>query len=130
MALYPHDGNWRFAFKDGLAFNTPLAVYSGKGATPTVNSNLPLLKSLIAVSPSNILVSALKQGEAGDGLVVRFYEAEGRYTKAIVKGFKPFSKVYLTNMIEYNEKELPVEADGSIAISVKPWEIVNIKIVK
>jgi alpha-mannosidase len=130
MALYPHDGNWRFAFKDGLAFNTPLAVYSGKGATPAVNSSLPLLKSLISVSPSNILVSAMKQGEAGDGLVVRFYEAEGRYTKAIVKGLKPFTKVYLTNMLEYNEKELPVEADGSIAISVKPWEIVNIKIVK
>jgi alpha-mannosidase len=130
MALYPHDGNWRFAYKDGLAFNTPLAVYSGKGATPGVNNSLPLLKSLISVSPSNILVSALKQGEAGDGLVVRFYEAEGRYTKAIVKGLKPFTKVYLTNMIEYNEKELPVEADGSIAISVKPWEIVNLKIVK
>ena len=130
MALYPHDGNWRFAYKDGLAFNTPLAAYSGKGEKPAVNTSLPLLKSLISVSPSNILVSALKQGEAGDGLFVRFYEAEGRYTKAIIKGFKPFSKVYLTNMIEYDEKELPVEADGSIAISVKPWEIVNIKIVK
>jgi alpha-mannosidase len=130
MALYPHDGNWRFAFKDGLAFNTPLATYSGKGEKPEVNISLPLLKSLISVSPSNILITALKQGEAGDGLVVRFYEAEGRYTKAIVKGFKPFTKVYLTNMIEYNEKELPVTADGSIEISVKPWEIVNIKIVK
>ena len=105
---------------------------AGKGAAPAATSNLlPLLKSLISVSPSNILVSALKQGEAGDGLFVRFYEAEGRYTKAIIKGFKPFSKVYLTNMIEYNEKELPVDGRWKLLqISVKPWEIVNIKIVK
>ena len=92
MALYPHDGNWRFAYKEGLAFNTPLSAYSGKGEAPAANSNLPLLKSLISVSPSNIIVTALKQGEDGDGLFVRFYEAEGRYTKAIINGFKPFSK--------------------------------------
>ena len=33
-------------------------------------------------------------------------------------------------MLEYNDKELPVKADGSVEVSVKPWEIVNIKIVK
>jgi alpha-mannosidase len=62
-------------------------------------------------------------------LFIRFYEAEGRYTKAKIKGFQPFSKVYMTDMLEYNDKELQVESDGSIEISVKPWEIVNIKIV-
>ena len=130
MALYPHDGNWRFAYKDGLAFNSPLEAYSGKGEMPVSNTSLPLSKSLISVMPSNIIVSALKQGEDGNGLFVRFYEAEGRYTKAIIKGFQPFSKVYLTNMLEYNIEELAVKADGSLEISVKPWEIVNIKIVK
>lgn len=130
MALYPHDGNWRFAYKDGLAFNSPLVAYSGIGETTASNTSLPLSKSLISVMPSNIIVSALKQGEDGDGLFVRFYEAEGRYTKAIIKGFQPFSKVFLTNMLEYNIEELPVKADGTIEISVNPWEIVNIKIVK
>ena len=130
MALYPHDGNWRFAYKDGLAFNSPLAVYSGKGENPADNNSLLLTKSLVSISPSNIIVSALKQGEDGNGLFIRFYEAEGRYTKAIIKGFQPFSKVNLTDMLEYNTKELPVEPDGTIEISVKPWEIVNIKIVK
>jgi hypothetical protein len=33
-------------------------------------------------------------------------------------------------MLEYNDKELQVTADGSVEISIKPWEIVNIKIVK
>ena len=130
MALYPHDGNWRFAFKEGLGFNSPLAVFTGKGEKPVNNPVFPVSKSLISVFPSNIIITALKQAEDGDGLFVRFYEAEGRYTKAILKGYKPFSKVFLTNMLEYNDKELQVTADGSVEISIKPWEIVNIKIVK
>ena len=32
-------------------------------------------------------------------------------------------------MLEYNVKELQVEADGSIKVLVKPWEIINIKII-
>jgi len=130
MALYPHEGNWRFAYKDGLAFNSPLLAYSGKGKHPVSNTSLPESESLISIAPSNVIISALKQGEDSDGLFIRFYEAEGRYTKAIIKGFQAFSTVYMTDMLEYNTKELPVQADGSIEISVKPWEIVNIKIVK
>ncbi len=130
MALYPHEGNWRFAYKEGMAFNSPLIAYSGKGEIPKIKPSLPSSKSLISASPSNIILSALKQGEDGTGLLVRFYEAEGRYTKAVIKGFQPFQKVYLTDMLEYNLKEIPVLADGSIEISVKPWEIVNLKITK
>jgi alpha-mannosidase len=130
MALYPHEGNWRFAYKDGLAFNSPLQVFSGKGKEPTSNVSLPLSESLISITPSNIIVSALKQGEDGDGLFIRFYEAEGRYTKAIINGFKTFTKVYLTDMLEYNIRELPVQTNGTVEISVKPWEIINIKIEK
>jgi alpha-mannosidase len=130
MAIYPHNGNWRFAFKEGLAFNSPLAAYSGKGKARVNDPSFPVAKSLISASPSNIIISALKQAEDGNGLFIRFYEAEGRYTKAVLKGYLPFSKVILTDMLEYNEKELQVAADGSIIISVRPWEIVNIKIVK
>jgi hypothetical protein len=62
-------------------------------------------------------------------LFIRFYEAGGRYTKVKIKRFQPFSNVFVTDMLEYNDKELQVDTDGSIEISVKPWEIVNIKIV-
>lgn len=128
MALYPHEGNWRFAYKKGIAFNSPLVTYAGKGEHPSTSPSLPLSESLLSFDAANIVVTALKQGEDGDGLFLRFYEAEGRYTKVNVKGFQPFSNVFLTDMIEYNTEELPVQADGSIEISVKPWEIVNVKI--
>ncbi len=130
MALYPHEGNWRFAYKNGIAFNSPLIAYSGKGENPSSSISLPLSESLISIQPSNIIVSALKKEEDGDGLFLRFYEAEGRYTKAILKGFHTYSKVYLTDMLEYNSEEIPVKNDGSIEITVKPWEIINVKMVK
>lgn len=115
---------------DRLAFNSPFTVYSGKGETEGSAIHLPISISLISISPSNIIASALKQGEDGTGIFLRFYEAEGRYTKAKIMGFQAFSKVYLTDMLENNPEEIKVQSDGSIDISVKPWEIINLKIEK
>jgi alpha-mannosidase len=128
MALYPHDGNWRFAYKDGFSFNKPLTTFSGNINPEGRKAVLPLTKSFISVAPANIIISALKQAEDGKGYIVRFYEAEGRFTKVRIAGYKPFSKVYLTDMIEYDIKELHVEENGSFQISVKPWEIVTIRV--
>jgi alpha-mannosidase len=127
MALYPHDGNWRYAFKSGIAFNNPLTAICGKAETKTGVALLPFSKSFFTVEPENILVSTIKQAEDGHGTVIRFYETEGRYTKARIIGFKPISHAYLTDMLEYNINDLPVDADGSIEISVKPYEIITLR---
>jgi alpha-mannosidase len=127
MALYLHDGNWRYAQKEGLAFNNPLTVVTGKADNPA-NSSLPASQSFLKVQPANIVVSTLKKAEDGNGSVVRFYETEGKFASARISGFKPFSKVTLTNMLEYDEKNLPVNADGSVNISVKPYEIITIRV--
>ncbi len=127
MALYLHDGNWRYAQKEGLAFNNPLTAFSGKTAA-TASSALPVAQSFLKVEPVNIVVSTLKKVEDGNGSIVRFYETEGKFAKAKLTGFKPFSKVTLTNMLEYDEKALPVNADGSVDVSVKPYEIITIRL--
>jgi len=127
MALYPHEGNWRFAHKEGLAFNNPLTAIAGKPAQ-TSSPALPASESFLKVEPSNIVVSTMKKAEDGNGSVIRFYETEGKYAKAKLTGFKPFSKVMLTNMLEYDEKSLPVSADGSVEVSVKPYEIITIRV--
>lgn len=125
MALFPHDGGWRVAYKNGQAFNKPLIAFSGKG---NKTSTLPVSQSFLKVEPSNIIVSAMKQAEDGKGTIIRFYEAEGKFTKAKIGGFKPFTKVVITDMLEYDIQSVPVDADGSIEISAKPWEILNIRI--
>ena len=127
MALYLHNGNWRYAQKEGLAFNNPLTAFSGKVSIPAI-ATLPASLSFLKVEPANIVVSTLKKAEDGNGSIVRFYETEGKFAKAKLTGFKPFSKVSLTNMLEYDELTLPVNADGSVEISVKPYEISTIRI--
>jgi len=151
MALYPHNGNWRFACKQGMAFNNPLTAFCGKagelpeikpetkpqtkpgekpGAKPeagTETALLPVSKSFMNAEPGNIMVSTMKKAEDGHGTVIRFYESEGRYTKAKIAGFKPFIKAFLTDMLEYNIRELPVNTDGSVEIPVKPYEIITIR---
>ncbi|MCK9220863.1 MAG: glycosyl hydrolase-related protein [Bacteroidales bacterium] len=133
MALYPHDGNWRFAYQAGMAFNNPLTAFCGKAeagfqaATRTEPALLPVSKSFLSVEPANIMVSTMKKAEDGRGTVIRFYEAEGRYTKAKITGVKPFTRAFLTDMLEYNIHELPVNVDGSVEISVKPYEIITLR---
>ena len=129
MALYPHDGNWRFAYKHAWPFNSPLMAFCGQVGPEKSTTDLPLATSLLSVQPENIIVSALKQAEDGQGLILRFYEAEGRYTKANIRGFKPIEKALETDMLEYEPRELAVEPDGSITISVKPWEIKTVKLI-
>lgn len=155
MALYPHNGNWRFAYRQGMEFNHPLTAFCGMagtmadakpgakpgvqtgdkpGAKPetipgtaTETSLLPVSQSFLEVSPASIMVSAFKKAEDGHGTVTRFYEWEGRYARARIKGFKPFTRAYLTDMLEYNISELPVNADGSVEIPLKPYEIITIR---
>lgn len=127
MAFYLHDGNWRYAQKEGLAFNNLLTAIAGK-ATKPASATLPASQSFLKVSPENIVVSTLKKAEDGNGSIVRFYETEGKFVRAKLTGFKPFGKVILTNMLEYDEKDLAVNADGTVDVSVKPYEIITIRI--
>jgi alpha-mannosidase len=125
MALYPHQGGWRIAYKNGQAFNKPLIAFSGKGGG---TAPFPVTQSFLKIEPSNIVVSAMKQAEDGQGTIVRFYEAEGKHCKAKISGIKPFSKVSLTNMLEYDEQNVPVNTAGSVDVSVKPYEIITMRI--
>ena len=127
MALYPHEGNWRMAYRKGQGFNMPLSLYT-LPETNTPNTAAVSEQSFLQTAPANMIFSAVKQAEDGEGLFVRLYEAEGRYTTLRLKGFKPFSRVWLTDLLEYNQEELNVEADGSLRMEVRPWQIVNLRI--
>ena len=71
-ALYPHPGDWRAAkvFRAGLEFNRPLIA--AKATTHT--GELPQRWGLLEVTPSDVVVSALKPGRDGTA-ILRVYEA-------------------------------------------------------
>jgi alpha-mannosidase len=83
MLLAPHRGSWQDAGLQRVAeeFTTPQPViYQGIHAGSRGPSG-----SFLAASPRNVMVTAIKQAEAGDGLILRAYESSGQSTPARIE---------------------------------------------
>jgi alpha-mannosidase len=129
MALYPHKGNWRLRYRDGIAFNFPLLAFVAPEGGGVGGPSLPPTAGFLSLEPANLILTAMKKAEDGEGVVVRFYEAEGCQVHANLRLFQPIKQAWKTNLIEDEEQPLPPSGDGSIQFLVKPWEIVTLKIV-
>ena len=128
MALYPHQGDWRSRYRDGIAFNFPLQSFvAPQGSAPSGPSLLPIA-GFLQLEPSNLILTAMKKAEDDDGVVVRFYEAEGSQAQAYLRFFQPIKQAWKTNLIEDEEQPLTPSGDGSLPLLVKPWEIVTLKL--
>ena len=73
-------------------------------------------------------MTALKKSEDDDSLALRFYEAEGRFTRAHVRLAKPIRQAWMTNLIEEEPRPLAVSAQGALELDIKPWEIVTLRL--
>jgi alpha-mannosidase len=73
----------------------------------------------------------LKLAEDGDGIIVRFYEAEGKETKDVLTFFKDIKEAEVVNMLEERDeefsKELKVE-NNRIYVDLNPFEVVTLKL--
>ncbi len=80
MWLAPHAGPWQAAGVVRLAeeLTAPVPVLY-QGIHPGLK---PQSASFLSVDAANIVVTALKKAEEGDGLILRCYETDGRATTA------------------------------------------------
>ena len=123
-SIYPHEGDWKRAksYKQGYEYNYDLIALQ-----------LPKTKkfrterSFIRLEPENIILTALKPSEDGDGIILRFYEASGEDTEAKITVFKEPKRAVKTNLLEEEEEEVSLNGD-TITLGVKPFEIVTIKL--
>ncbi len=127
-SLTSHRGDWNngVAMRHGWGASSPLTPVFTIGGWKGV---LPMKAcSFCEVSQPNILVTALKPSEDGEGIVVRLWETLGRETKVEIK--LPLLKIeeaYLTNLVEDRLK--PVEASGdTVILTVKPFELTTLKL--
>jgi alpha-mannosidase len=86
VGLYPHAGTWADAgtVQRAIELNRPPIALI---ATGRPEGTLPLSASYLQVTPANIVVSALKQAEEGDDLILRAYESAGRAAQATLRLF-------------------------------------------
>jgi alpha-mannosidase len=127
MALYPHRGGWRERYRQGIAFNFPLVAFVASGKADE-GKPLPPAGEFLRLEPGNLIMTALKKSEDDDTLALRFYEAEGRFTRARVRLARPIREAWITNLIEEESKPVPLDTQGALELDVKPWEIVTVRL--
>jgi alpha-mannosidase len=126
-ALYPHPGGWRARYRDGIAFNYPLIAFLAAGPVGADRAR-PDSEEFLRLEPDNLIMTAFKKSEDDDSLALRFYEAEGQFTRARVQLAQPVRKAWLTNLIEEEPKTLALDSHGTLEFDVRPWEIVTLRL--
>ena len=121
-ALYPHAGTWKQALtvRQGYDFNYRLTAmqvlpHSGK---------LPGSYSFLKAEPENVVVTAMKKTEDGDGLLVRFYEWAGKPGNVTLTLPLGILSATVANLMEKPEgSPLPVSDGKNVTVPVTPFEI-------
>lgn len=125
-ALYTHAGTANssdvanFAYK----FNNPAIAVETEG-----NGGMNSEYSLVKCSESNVFVETVKLSEDGSDVVVRLFEAKhARKNVTLTFGFD-VKEAFLTDMLENEQEKLQVNGN-EITLTVKPYEIITLKLKK
>ena len=126
FSLYPHAGDWKQAMtvRHGFDFNYKLQgmqVEAHDGALPSSHS-------FVSAEPSNVVLTAVKKAEDGDGLVFHLYEWAGKSGEIKLTVPPGAQGATETNLMEQPQGEpLKVEG-GTVSLPVKPYEIVAVRV--
>ena len=125
-SLYPHAGSWSDAGvgREARSLNQPLAaVYCPAGEGKAAE------RSYLGVCAPNVTLEALKTAQDGEGVILRVNETEKRRTRAVISLPYAPAKVYETNLMEENEREIPCAGTG-FTIRLKPFEVKTFRIIR
>jgi alpha-mannosidase len=124
-ALIPHTGNWyaedALILKQAQAFQTPLTT---RAQVVHQHAGVPLA-SLVEVQPAALVVSAIKQANTGQGLVIRLYNPLDREIEGQVRPGVAFTQANMANLLEECLIPLEVQA-GLIPVRIRGGGILTI----
>jgi alpha-mannosidase len=124
-SLYPHAGSWREAqtIRRGYELNyglTSMQVSHHQGTLPPQHSFLQL-------RADNVVLTAVKNAEDNDGMVLRFYEWAGKEGDVTVQLPPSAKSASETDLMERATGALVIQ-NGSTTIHTKPYEIKTLKV--
>lgn len=137
-AIVPHADDWHTITHDAVDYRAPLTVRRGteqEGVVPTkdqlatlkhpirrtpvdLDGELPDTLSLIAIEPATLVLSAIKQSEDGDRLIVRLFNPLEETVEATVRFAFPIEKAHKTNLREKPRDVLSVEQERAVRLSM------------
>ena len=128
-ALFPHDGDWKNGvWAEGEDFNVPvMATEPPSFALDKPQARLPLEYSFITIEPSEIVLTGVKQSEAGQQLILRLVEVEGKETATKLVLSQKIKAVEKLDLLERPLKKgnPPRINQNTVEIKLAPYEIVT-----
>ena len=120
-SLIPHEGGWENAFAEAHRFLRPMrAIRTSRG-----DGTLPPSGSPIEIEPPEVILSALKLAEDGDGVVARVYNIGTNPVEARVQ-LLLFEQAERVDLNEENASAIDSE-EGAVRVQLKSNEIATLK---
>jgi alpha-mannosidase len=127
-SLYPHAGDWRAAHTDqqALGLNIPLLATVTQPHPPA--GGIPSFSVVNVGDKGDLIVTAMKHSEDGDGFILRFYEADGQDTQARIDFDRAF-QVNETDLLERPLAKHPLTIQGnSVSLPVGHNQIITLHV--
>ncbi|HEX3627387.1 MAG TPA: glycoside hydrolase family 38 C-terminal domain-containing protein [Verrucomicrobiae bacterium] len=126
-SLFPHAGDWMAAQTDERALDLNIPLLAVVTTPHPAEHPIPSLSIHNIGGKGDLIVSALKQAENGQGYILRFYEANGRDTRARIDFDQPM-QVTETDILERPIGEQTAMMEGnSVTLPVGHNRIVTLR---
>lgn len=123
-ALYPHTGDWDEGRVMQAAYEFKVDIKAIQGLP--MKGMLPVKGSFFELEPSEkVMLSAVKQSEAGDGIVIRLWNTTADKLNVLAHTIMPVKSVKLLRLDETPISDIALE-DGSMQFDMEPHKIVTL----
>ncbi|MCF7890573.1 hypothetical protein K9M78_05070 [Candidatus Bipolaricaulota bacterium] len=127
-AIFPFSGNWQDSqvVKQAREFNSPLVSSIARSDAEPLETF-----SFLKVEPDEVLVSTIKRGEDDESLIVRLLNPTNESKRGNIEfndRLGDIRKAYETNLQEKPNRELALNDENKVQISLEKYEIRTLKI--
>ncbi|MFH2038949.1 MAG: glycosyl hydrolase-related protein, partial [Chloroflexota bacterium] len=121
-AILPQQGDWRQAWPQAYAFETPLRAME----TDLHAGQIAEHGAFISHSPAEFTISAVKAAENGLGWIVRGYNLSDQTIQLNLRPMRRFTDTRQVNLAEEEIAAMDMGDDGGISLPVSGHEVVSI----
>lgn len=123
--LVPHEKSWREADIPRLAasFNQPLLVHQKPpGSSRTAHRAGPRIRPAVS-GTGNVVLSALKHAESGEGVILRVCENHGLAGTVEIADLPADWTLWETDLVEHKQAPLARDTRGVFSSGFSPWQV-------
>lgn len=125
FSLTTHAPGWQNGFQYGRQTNEPLEAVVNPARA--INATLTEKERFVSINKRNVVITTMKKAEDDDGIILRFFEMEGKDTEVEFQFKKPLKKAYKVSLIEEASGQIP-SSGNRLKFSIKHNSVETIKI--